>query len=242
MSLKLYAPLGNFRANKIIVAARFADVPLEPHYVTYKSIKDKEFLKKNPLGKVPVLETSEGHIFESHAILRHIARLHKEKGLYGSSDHESSLVDQWLDFCNFELDPEMLSIMLPIFGWAPHDKEREKESRNKINNLVKILDNHLKMNNYLVGNQLTIADIAIAITLLGLFRTIFEEKYRNAIPNLTRWFEQVVSTEPFKRSFGKVRLCVKEFEPAHGEAKHEGKKEESKKETKPKQEKHEHKK
>ena len=218
MSLKLYAPLGNHRANRILVAAKFADVPIEFHNVTYKQIKEKEFLKKNPLGKVPVLETPEGCIFESHAILRYVVRINKDKGLYGSSDFEASQVDQWLDFCNFELDPEMLSIVLPIWGWAPYDKEREKQSRTQLNNLVKILDSHLKMNNFLVGNSVTAADIAVAVTLLGLFRTVFEEKYRTAIPNLTRWFESITATEPFRRTFGKIGLCVKEFEPAQSGA------------------------
>lgn len=41
----------------------------------------KEILKLNPFGKVPVLETPEGSIFESNAILRYLAR--HSQGLYG---------------------------------------------------------------------------------------------------------------------------------------------------------------
>ncbi|MFS7912171.1 putative glutathione S-transferase, Thioredoxin-like superfamily [Helianthus anomalus] len=35
------------------------------------SNKTPEFLKMNPIGKIPVLETSEGPLFESYAIARY---------------------------------------------------------------------------------------------------------------------------------------------------------------------------
>jgi len=38
----------------------------------------------NPLGKVPVLETPDGPVFESNAIARYVARLNNNT-LYGSS-------------------------------------------------------------------------------------------------------------------------------------------------------------
>jgi elongation factor 1-gamma len=37
-------------------------------------IKNEEHVKRHPLGKVPVLETAEGPLFESNAILRYVAR------------------------------------------------------------------------------------------------------------------------------------------------------------------------
>jgi glutathione S-transferase len=39
-------------------------------------------MKKNPLGKAPVLETADGIIFESNAICRFLAR--NANSLYGS--------------------------------------------------------------------------------------------------------------------------------------------------------------
>jgi elongation factor 1-gamma len=56
-----------------------------------KDVRDKEFKKRNPHNKIPVLETTEGHIYETNAILRHLARSGKD--LYGSTPFETSLVD-----------------------------------------------------------------------------------------------------------------------------------------------------
>ena len=83
MSLKLYSPAGNFRTNAILVAAEAAGVPVELVHTDYSQTKTPEFKAKNPLGKVPALETEYGNLYETAAILRHIARLSGK--LYGEN-------------------------------------------------------------------------------------------------------------------------------------------------------------
>ena len=58
-------------------------------------MKEKEFLAKNPTGKLPVLETIDGYIYESNAIIRYIYRLNPDCGLYGENYLEATLIDQW---------------------------------------------------------------------------------------------------------------------------------------------------
>jgi glutathione S-transferase len=45
-------------------------------------------MKKNPNGKIPILETSEGVIYESNAIMRHIGRVSNHKSIMGSNSYE----------------------------------------------------------------------------------------------------------------------------------------------------------
>jgi elongation factor 1-gamma len=85
MSMKLHAPLGNFRTNSILIAAEVAGVNVELVHTDYSSTKTAEFKAKNPLGKVPVLETTDGFLFETAAILRHIARVSGK--LYGENNY-----------------------------------------------------------------------------------------------------------------------------------------------------------
>nr|POE90892.1 isoform 2 of elongation factor 1-gamma 2 [Quercus suber] len=49
------------------------------------SNKTPEFMKMNPIGKVPVLETPDGPVFESNAIARYVTRVKADNPLYGSS-------------------------------------------------------------------------------------------------------------------------------------------------------------
>jgi elongation factor 1-gamma len=60
---------GNPRALKILMAAKLANVDVASHLLEWKDLETPEYLAKNPLGKVPVLETPEGLLSESNVIL-----------------------------------------------------------------------------------------------------------------------------------------------------------------------------
>lgn len=65
---KLYSYAGDFRALKALLAGAYNGVAIErPEFVLGKDNVTPEFLAKSPAGKVPVLETSEGCIWESNA-------------------------------------------------------------------------------------------------------------------------------------------------------------------------------
>jgi len=237
MSLKLHAYPGLGLSRKIHVASNFVGVQIEQVNHDKDQSKSADYLKKNPNGKFPTLETAEGKfIFESNAILRYVARLDKSKGLYGSDILEESLVDQWLDWWSNEGAPNYYGTIGVFFGW-PGTKETQKAAEQKLRPVLKILDDHLKINTNLVGNKVTIADINIAGTLFTPFRFLWDEKWRKTIPNVTRWFETLMSQEPFTKEYGRVILCQKPLDFPNipqEESKKEEKKPATKKEDKPK--------
>ena len=69
MALTLVTYPGNFRAFKALIAAEYAGVE-----IAVKDVDAKAAAKLSPTGKVPVLETPQGTIFESNAIARYVAR------------------------------------------------------------------------------------------------------------------------------------------------------------------------
>lgn len=170
----------------------------------------------------------------------------RAEGLYGESEFQEGLVDQWLDFSALELEPAVLQLILPIQGWIQFCKDRHKRAWNDVTAYLKILDNHLKVNTFMVGKKLTIADVALVSLLVSPFKFIFEEKFRKSVPNVTKWFESICELPAFLKVWGKVRLCAKEFEPFvhHGPHHHEKaeKKDEEKKDEKKEEKKDEKKK
>lgn len=60
---------------------------------------------------MPVLQTPEGYLFESNAIIRYLARLSPSSNLYGASHFQEALVDQWIDFANCELEPQFIPLL-----------------------------------------------------------------------------------------------------------------------------------
>ena len=74
--MKLTGISASTRTSKIQLIAAEAKVDLEMNNL--KSIaetKSAEHLKLNPNGKIPLLETPEGPLYESNAIMYHLARV-----------------------------------------------------------------------------------------------------------------------------------------------------------------------
>nr|MCH1923042.1 glutathione S-transferase N-terminal domain-containing protein [Shewanella ferrihydritica] len=74
MALVLHAGSGNTNAFKALIAAEYSGVKVElvKNFQMGVSNKTPEFLKMNPIGKIPVLETPDGPVFESNAIARYV--------------------------------------------------------------------------------------------------------------------------------------------------------------------------
>ena len=146
---------------------------------------------------MPVLETNEGFLYESNAIIRFLARLRKELGLYGSSQYEEGLIDQWLELSSLEYEPAILALVLPILGWAPATGDKELIWAD-INRSLEILNTHLKFKTFLVGNRVSLADISLASILSLGYLFAFEQKTRDNFVNVTRWFSLINDQKPFQ--------------------------------------------
>ena len=88
--LTLYSFEGCFRSLKAQIAGQYNGVTIRrPEFDLERDAKSQDFLRKSPMGKVPVLETADGCIFESNAIARYVARLRRDTELTGRSFFET---------------------------------------------------------------------------------------------------------------------------------------------------------
>ena len=95
-----------------LIAAQYNNVHIHtPEFNFGVENKTEEFLKWNPMGKVPVLVTPEGAVSESTAIARYVARMRNDTALLGATFYEQGQVDQWIDWCNAELLPAVTSML-----------------------------------------------------------------------------------------------------------------------------------
>lgn len=129
-----------------------------------------EFKAKNPLKKIPVLELDDGTcISETMAICRYFEELHPENPLLGRDPLEKALVEQWVRWVDFYF-------FIPTGMAFQHGtgifKDRMKcfpewgaECRDQAEKFFGLLDRHLEGREYLVGDQLTIADINALCTV-----------------------------------------------------------------------------
>merc|ERR1712179_483233 len=74
---------------------------------------------------------------------------------------------------------------------------------------MKTLNDHLLTRTYLVGESVTLADIAVACTLLNLYKQVMDPNFRKPFMNVTRWFTTVINQPNAKGVLGAVALCSK---------------------------------
>mmetsp|Transcript_19201 Transcript_19201/g.67772 ORF Transcript_19201/g.67772 Transcript_19201/m.67772 type:complete len:753 (-) Transcript_19201:131-2389(-) len=205
MALVLYAA-DDFRGAKAAVAAALAGVELR----RVTGAEAEAVAKEHAFGKLPLLVTREGVLPRSNAILRYIAQLREDSTLYGSGAFAAAQVDQWLDFSAVEIDP--LHAILTHTG-IPEDVGDEEVAKATpaataaLKPVLAVLEAHLATRTFLVGERVTLADVAVACTLRDLFATAIGAAERDAsLPNLTRWFLTCVHQPAFAGVLGEVTL------------------------------------
>ena len=105
--MKLYdenMPAPNPRKVRIFLAEKGVAVPLERVRMMKREHKAPEFLKKNSLGQLPVLELDDGTcISKSLAICRYLEELYPTPALFGTNAIERAQVEMWVRRAEFRL-------------------------------------------------------------------------------------------------------------------------------------------
>ncbi|KAJ1392794.1 Thioredoxin-like superfamily [Sesbania bispinosa] len=253
MALVLHARNNNKNAFKALIAAEYSGVQVElvNNFEMGVSNKTPEFLKMNPIGKVPVLETPDGPVFESNAIARYVTRLKADNPLYGSSLIEYARIEQWIDFATMEIDANILRWYIPRAGFAVYLPPAEEAAISALKRALDALNTHLASNTYLVGHSVTLADIIMTCNLLLGFNRLMTKGFTSEFPHVERYFWTMVNQPNFRKILGEMKQTdsvppiqsIKKpsqpKEPVKPKAKDEAKKEakkEVKKEAEPKEE------
>ncbi|KAJ7946558.1 Elongation factor 1-gamma [Quillaja saponaria] len=207
MALILHAGKTNKNSFKALIAAEFNGVQIEyaPNFEMGVSNKTPEFLKMNPIGKIPVLETPDGPIFESNAIARYVARLKADNSLYGSSLIDYGHIEQWIDFASLEIDANLVSWFRPRMGRAPYLPPVEEAAIAALKRALDALNTYLACNTYLVGHSVTLADIIMTCNLLFGFTQLMTKSFTSEFPHVERYFWTLVNQPKFQKIVGEVK-------------------------------------
>lgn len=231
----LYTYPDNFRAQKALVAAKYsgAQVSVAKDFVFGETNKTPAFTAKFPLGKVPAFEGSDGTLLtESNAIAYYVAN----EELRGGADAASrAQVVQWMCWADSEVLPASCTWVFPCMGIMQYNKNSTERAKEDVKAALNALNNHLLTRTFLVGERVSLADIAVCCTMMNLYKLVLDPAFRKPFGNVNRWFTTMVNQPNVKAVVGNFALCTKmaEFD-AKKFAEFSGK---GKKEEKPKKEK-----
>lgn len=157
-----------------------------------------EFKKKNPMGKIPVLELEDGScINETVAICRYFEEVYPEPSLMGSNAFEKSTIEMWQRWVEFYfLMPTGMCFqhtsgyfkdrMKPIKEWG-------EDCGKDVKKFMRFLNQHLEHNDYLAGNAFSIADITALCTID--FNRVNKIRIEEDQIHLKKWYK-LISSRP----------------------------------------------
>ena len=123
--------------------------------------KSESFLLKNPNGQIPLLELDDGRfISESNAIMNYLA----SGSFYLPDDNfERAKVLQWQFFEQYSHEPYIaVARYIAKYLGLPENRKAEFESKQEGGHkALKVMESQLEKTPYLVGENLTIADISL---------------------------------------------------------------------------------
>uniref|UniRef100_A0A8B9KGR3 valine--tRNA ligase n=1 Tax=Astyanax mexicanus TaxID=7994 RepID=A0A8B9KGR3_ASTMX len=130
-------------------------------------------------------------------------------GRTGSDAQQQSEVWQWLSFAENELTPVACAVVFPLLGVMGVDKKLQQSSRAELLRVLKVLDQILEPRTFLVGESLSLADVAVAMAALLPFKYALEPSDRKTLVNVSRWFDTCVNQPQLLKVLGKITLCEK---------------------------------
>ncbi|KAI8893588.1 hypothetical protein BC833DRAFT_615948 [Globomyces pollinis-pini] len=207
---KILSYADNPRVHKCLIAANYNGLVVEEKIIRVGvDNKTDAFLAKFPLGKVPVFEGEDGFtLYESGAIAHYIAN-REGSNLFGKNRKEAALVQQYVAFADNEFTSIAIQWIYPIIVNYEFNAAATERAKISFKRILGALNTQLATRTFLVGDRVTLADIALTTTLLDFYTTVLEPAFIADFKHVTRWFTTCVNQPHFKAVLGPVELCKK---------------------------------
>lgn len=135
--------------------------------------KSPDYLKINPMGKIPALTHNGTSVTECAAICAYLADLYPEKGLAPAlNDPKRGAYYRWMFFAPSCIEPAMLD------AFSGQKRENPASAgHGLVEDVIKSVDSALETGPYLLGDDFSAADVVFGGTLnFAMMFGAFEKK------------------------------------------------------------------
>jgi len=136
----------------------------------FGGLETDAFKKLNPMQKVPVVVDGGNVVWESNTILRYLADTYGTGAFKVKDAFERSKYERWMDWSQSKFEPAFVGVF-----WGYYRTPEKLRDLNAIENSIdscqdclKKLDDQLKQKVFILGDNLSLADISIGIFIYRL--------------------------------------------------------------------------
>jgi glutathione S-transferase len=187
---------GLSRDMRVRWALEEVDQPYEVRRVPFAALKETAHLARQPFGKIPAYEEGDLELFESGAIVLHVAERHA--GLLPADANARARAIAWMFAALSTVEPPILELQTAKFaeGDKPWAQERMPLVRDRIRGRLARLSDHLGEANWLDGDFST-GDLMMVHVLLRLRPSGLLDEF----PNLAAFVARGEARPAYQRAF-----------------------------------------
>ncbi|KAH8391611.1 hypothetical protein KR200_000567 [Drosophila serrata] len=193
-TMDLYNMPGSPSTRAILMVAKAVGVELNSKVInTMEGDQLKpEFVKINPQHTIPTLVDNGFAIWESRAIAVYLVEKYGKpnSSLYPKDPQKRALINQRLYFDMGTLYDSISKYFYPLFRTG---KLGDQEALDKVNSALGFLNTFLEGQDYVAGDQLSVADLVILATVstFEMFSFVMEP-----FPNVEKWYKNAQKVVP----------------------------------------------
>lgn len=195
--LRIWGRLSSINVQKVVWCANELGISYEridagrQHGV----VNTPQYLSKNPMGQIPLIEDDDFVLWESNAIVRYLCAKHAFGSLYPEPLQARADADRWMDWQTTELSRAMGPAFMQSVR-TPADERRQAlidDSAARTEPLMAILDTQLAGRAFVCGTQFTMADIVLGCAAHRWFGLPADQVTRIARPAVEAWYARLLS-------------------------------------------------
>jgi glutathione S-transferase len=205
--MKLYALTKSLNSRKVLALIHHLDLPVEIDAMTVEQVQSDAYAAINPNRLAPTLVDGDTVLWESNAIGLYLA---EGSAMLPTERRQRADMARWLLWEGIHYNRALgtiffESVVRPQLGWGPTNQPLVEDALVQAARLLPVLDAHLATREFMLGDQLSFADFAIASA----------EPYRDAMPidfdaypNLQRFYHTIALLPAWQKALGQPRMAV----------------------------------
>jgi glutathione S-transferase len=214
MAIELYWGSGSPFAWRVMLTLEVKKLPYESELLEFSRGDNKavEYLRLNPRGKVPTLKDGDFVLYESLAIMAYLDRKYPDPPLFGRTPEETGWIWRTLAECESYLVPAGDKVVRPMFfGKGLENVEEIEQAAQTVRRELKAFDERLVRASWLVGEEISAADIGVFPLVQLLLRAASKEAARSfdlgwsplaqGFPNLAAWVQRIEALPNYDRTY-----------------------------------------
>ena len=162
-----------------------------------REMRERPYLSKHPMGRVPTVEDGEVTLFESGAIIQYILAKYGN-GLFIPDPQSAGFASylQWFHYAEGMIMPPMNTLVVETILLPPERRTElnVKRSTKLLGQMLSAVDTQLKDKDFLVGSEITAADFMTGHAVVMSHRFGID---MSAMENLTNYVERLSSRQAF---------------------------------------------